>query len=195
LVVTIIVTVLYVGLVLRADNESEGGILSLITLLSRRSTTSSQAPTRVVRWLATLGIFGASLFLADSMITPAISVLSAVEGLRVVQPELEPLIIPITVVIIVLLFAVQRTGTAKVGRFFGPLLPLPGYMTLGTLPACARPASIRWMAPGTCAPSAGRRQSATLSPTTPERVSSPESASSTGNFASTRSPRTLSQTP
>ena len=72
----------------------------------------------------------ASLLLADSMITPAISVLSAVEGLRVVQPELEPLIIPITVVIIVLLFAVQRTGTARVGRFFGPVLSLPGDMTL-----------------------------------------------------------------
>jgi K+ potassium transporter len=73
----------------------------------------------VARWLATLGIFGASLFLADGMITPAISVLSAVEGLQVVQPELEPLIIPITVVIIVLLFAVQRTGTKSLVDFPG----------------------------------------------------------------------------
>src|SRR4029077_8726827 len=79
---------------------------------------------RIPLILATLGIFGASLFLADSMITPAISVLSAVEGLRVVQPELEPLVIPITVVIIVVLFAVQRVGTAKVGRFFGPVMVL-----------------------------------------------------------------------
>jgi hypothetical protein len=113
----------------------------------------------------------------------------------VVQPELEPLIIAITVVIIVLLFVVQRTGTAKVSRFFGPVLSLPGDMTLATLPACAKPASIGWMAPGTCAPTADRRQFAIFWPATPERVSSPESASSTGNFASTRSPRTLSQTP
>jgi hypothetical protein len=118
--VTIIVTVLYVGLVLRADNEGEGGILSLITLLRRGHTTSSVARSRATLALTTLGIFGASLFLADSMITPAISVLSSVEGLRVVRPELEPLVIPITVVIIVVLFAVQRAGTAKVGRSFGP---------------------------------------------------------------------------
>jgi KUP system potassium uptake protein len=104
--VTIIVTVLYVGLVLRADNEGEGGIVSLITLLSRGRTASSPARSRAVLALTTLGIFGASLFLADSMITPAISVLSAFEGLRVVRPELEPLVIPITVVIIVVLFAV-----------------------------------------------------------------------------------------
>jgi KUP system potassium uptake protein len=78
--VTIIVTVLYIGLVLRADNEGEGGILSLITLLSRGRTTSSLAHTRAVFALTTLGIFGASLFLADSMITPAISVLSAAGG-------------------------------------------------------------------------------------------------------------------
>jgi KUP system potassium uptake protein len=122
--VTIIVTILYVGLVLRADNEGEGGILSLITLLSRGRTTSSLARSWAVRALTTLGIFGASLFLADSMITPAISVLSAVEGLRVVRPELEPLVIPITVVIIVVLFAVQRAGTAKVARSFGPVMAL-----------------------------------------------------------------------
>ena len=72
--------------------------------------------------LTVLGIFGASLFLADSMITPAISVLSAVEGLRVVEPELESLVIPITVVILVLLFAAQRVGTARVGRLFGPVM-------------------------------------------------------------------------
>ena len=137
--VTIIVTVLYVGLVLRADNEGEGGILSLITLLSRKRTRSSPAPTRAALGLATLGIFGASLFLADSMITPAISVLSAVEGLRVVQPELEPLIIPITVVIIVVLFAVQRTGTAKVGRFFGPVMVL-WFVSIGVVGAAGIPA-------------------------------------------------------
>ena len=146
--VTIIVTVLYVGLVLRADNEGEGGILSLITLLSRRRTTSP-AQTRVALVLATLGIFGASLFLADSMITPAISVLSAVEGLRVVRPELEPLVIPITVVIIVVLFAVQRTGTAKVGRFFGPVMVL-WFVSIGLAGAAgivAEPGVLRALSP------------------------------------------------
>ncbi len=72
--------------------------------------------------LAGLGIFGASLFLGDSMITPAISVLSAVEGLKVAQPSLEHLIVPITAAIIVVLFLVQRVGTAAVGRFFGPVM-------------------------------------------------------------------------
>ena len=147
--VTVIVTLLYVGLVLRADNNGEGGILSLITLVARPArrrsaprtaagaaeTRSADVPagsstgadtdgarTRTVVVLTVLGIFGASLFLADSMITPAISVLSAVEGLRVVQPELESLVIPITVVILVLLFAAQRVGTAKVGRLFGPVM-------------------------------------------------------------------------
>ncbi len=123
--VTIIVTVLYVGLVLRADNHGEGGILSLITLVARpdrRPVKPSRA--RTVALLSALGILGASLFLADSMITPAISVLSAVEGLRIVEPGLEALVIPITVVIILALFAAQRVGTARVGRLFGPVMTL-----------------------------------------------------------------------
>ena len=100
--VTIIVTVLYVGLVLRADRHGEGGILSLITLLPGRQQRAGTS-RRTLKVLATLGVFGASLFLADNMITPAISVLSAVEGLRIVQPDLERLVIPLTIVIIVAL--------------------------------------------------------------------------------------------
>jgi KUP system potassium uptake protein len=147
--VTIIVTILYIGLVLRADNEGEGGILSLITLLSRGQTTSSLARSRAALALTTLGIFGASLFLADSMITPAISVLSAVEGLRVVRPELEPLIIPITVVIIVGLFAVQRAGTAKVGRSFGPVMALwfSSIGLVGAMGIAAEPGVLRALSP------------------------------------------------
>src|SRR5918993_3834332 len=95
--------------------NGEGGILSLITLVARPARRRTGGRTRTVVVLTVLGIFGASLFLADSMITPAISVLSAVEGLRVVEPELESLVIPITVVILVLLFAAQRIGTARVG--------------------------------------------------------------------------------
>jgi KUP system potassium uptake protein len=117
--VTLIVTVLYVLLVMRADNDGEGGILALITLIRRRQVAGSRR-TKLV--LAALGIFGASLFFGDSMITPAISVLSAVEGLKIVEPSLEQWIIPITAVIIVALFASQRLGSAVVGRLFGPVM-------------------------------------------------------------------------
>ncbi|HEX5147139.1 MAG TPA: potassium transporter Kup [Conexibacter sp.] len=118
--ITIVVTTLYVLLVMRADNDGEGGIMALITLLRRRGAVHARARTRML--LAALGIFGASLFFGDSMITPAISVLSAVEGLKVVQPSLEHLVVPITAVVIVLLFAAQRFGTAAVGRLFGPVM-------------------------------------------------------------------------
>ena len=119
--VTIVVTVTYVLLVMRADNEGEGGIMALITLIRRRGVPGG---LRTKAMLAALGIFGASLFFGDSMITPAISVLSAVEGLEVVDSGLSDLIVPITVVIIVLLFAAQRVGTAAVGRLFGPVMIL-----------------------------------------------------------------------
>ena len=117
--VMIIVTLTYVTLVMRADNDGEGGIMALITLLRRWGGARGRRTTMM---LAALGIFGAALFFGDSMITPAISVLSAVEGLKVVQPGLEQWILPITAVIIVALFAVQRRGTAAVGRFFGPVM-------------------------------------------------------------------------
>jgi len=117
--VMVIVTVTYVLLAMRADNEGEGGIMALITLLRR---WSSQRGRRAAVVLAALGIFGASLFFGDSMITPAISVLSAAEGLKVVEPSLESAVVPITAVIIVLLFLVQRRGTAAVGRVFGPIM-------------------------------------------------------------------------
>lgn len=119
--VTIVVTLTYVTLVMRADNDGEGGIMALITLLRRRPGRRSRRTAAV---LAALGLFGASLFFGDSMITPAISVLSAVEGLKVVDPALGELVVPITAVIIVALFAVQRRGTGTVGRVFGPVMIL-----------------------------------------------------------------------
>ncbi|HEY0617506.1 MAG TPA: potassium transporter Kup [Kribbella sp.] len=119
--VTIIVTIKYVLLVLRADNDGDGGILALITLIRGRRVPGGRR-TKLI--LAALGIFGASLFFGDSMITPAISVLSAVEGLKVVQPGLGRLIVPITATIIIALFAVQRLGTARIGRSFGPVMIL-----------------------------------------------------------------------
>jgi KUP system potassium uptake protein len=119
--VTIIVTVTYVLLVMRADNDGEGGIMALIALIRRRALPGGRRAKAV---LAALGIFGASLFFGDSMITPAISVLSAVEGVKVAAPSVSGLVIPITVVIIVVLFSVQRLGTGAVGRVFGPVMSL-----------------------------------------------------------------------
>jgi KUP system potassium uptake protein len=127
--VMLIVTLTYITLVMRADNNGEGGIMALITLL-RRWTGAASRRTSVM--LSALGIFGAALFFGDSMITPAISVLSAVEGLKIVEPELEPWIVPITAVIIVALFSVQRRGTAAVGRFFGPVM-IAWFLTIGAL--------------------------------------------------------------
>ncbi len=117
--VTIVVTLGYVLLIMRASNEGEGGIMALITLIGSPRTHGGRRTTIV---LAGLGIFGASLFFGDSMITPAISVLSAVEGLKVVQPSLGHLVVPITAVIIVILFMTQRVGTSAVGRMFGPVM-------------------------------------------------------------------------
>jgi KUP system potassium uptake protein len=117
--VTIVVTVTYVLLVMRADNDGEGGIMALITLLRRRQLPGAH---RTKLLLAGLGLFGASLFLGDSMITPAISVLSAVEGLKVASPSLQNLVVPITAAIIVVLFLLQHLGTARVGRLFGPVM-------------------------------------------------------------------------
>ncbi|HEU4975672.1 MAG TPA: KUP/HAK/KT family potassium transporter [Baekduia sp.] len=118
--VMVVVTVTYVALIMRADNDGEGGIMSLIALLQR--SASGGARTGAIAALSALGIFGASLFLGDSTITPAISVLSAVEGLRVVSPGLESAVIPITAAILIGLFAIQRLGTAVVGRLFGPVM-------------------------------------------------------------------------
>ncbi|MEU0501827.1 potassium transporter Kup [Nocardia sp. NPDC005998] len=125
--VMIIVTVTYVLLAMRADNDGEGGIMALITLLRRWTAPGGR---RTAMALSALGIFGASLFFGDSMITPAISVLSAVEGLKVVEPSLEELIVPITAVIIVALFLVQKRGTAAVGRVFGPVM-IVWFITIG----------------------------------------------------------------
>ena len=118
--VMIIVTLTYVTLVMRVNNQGEGGIMALITLLTRWGGEARSG--RRTALLASLGIFGAALFFGDSMITPAISVLSAVEGVKVIEPALEELIVPLTAVIIVALFAVQRRGTAAVGRLFGPVM-------------------------------------------------------------------------
>jgi KUP system potassium uptake protein len=112
----IVVTVKYVTFVLRADNRGEGGILAL-TALAERALTSPRAKSVAI----IIGMVGASLFFGDGIITPAISVLSAVEGLKVVSPALEDAVIPIAVVVLLALFLVQYRGTAAVGSVFGPI--------------------------------------------------------------------------
>jgi KUP system potassium uptake protein len=115
--ITLIVSVKYVTFILRADNEGEGGIMALTALIQR--AMGNAAATAV---LVALGAFGASLFYGDSVITPAISVLSAVEGLKVVSPSLEGIVVPLAVTVLAALFAVQRWGTQRVGGLFGPVM-------------------------------------------------------------------------
>jgi KUP system potassium uptake protein len=120
--ITIIVSVKYVTFIMRADNDGEGGIMALIALIQGLGLRFDRRAAKAV--LVALGIFGASLFYGDGMITPAISVLSAVEGLEVPAPGLESLVVPITLVILTVLFAIQRFGTGAVGRLFGPIMGL-----------------------------------------------------------------------
>jgi KUP system potassium uptake protein len=117
--VIVIVTVTYVLLAMRADHDGEGGLLALLTQVRR---WGARARGGVVAGLTALGVFGGALFFGDSMITPAISVLAAVEGVEVVQPALAQLVVPVTIVIIVALFALQHRGTGTVGRLFGPVM-------------------------------------------------------------------------
>ncbi|MBK6279732.1 MAG: potassium transporter Kup [Gammaproteobacteria bacterium] len=115
--VMLVVTLKYVIFMMRADNRGEGGTLSLLTL----ATKATRSP-RLSALLAILGIFAAALFYGDSMLTPAISVLSAVEGLGLVAPALGHSVVPVTLAIICALFMIQRHGTASVGTFFGPVM-------------------------------------------------------------------------
>lgn len=116
----IVVTLKYVYFIMRADNKGEGGIIALMTLALHNRDASSTW----YRILVTLGLFGAALFYGDGVITPAISVLSAVEGLEVITPTFKPYVLPITLVVLVALFVFQRKGTASVGALFGPVMIL-----------------------------------------------------------------------
>src|ERR671930_920824 len=127
--VTLIVTIKYVGLVMSADNHGEGGIMALISQIRQ---IGAEVPGRVKFVLAGLGGFGAALFFGDSMITPAISVLSAVGGTETISSSMDSFVIPITVAIIVILFAIQRRGTRSVGRMFGPIM-LVWFTTIAAL--------------------------------------------------------------
>ncbi len=112
----VVISIKYIAIVMRADNHGEGGILALTALLPE----ASRRKTPIV--LVLLGIFGAALLYGDGMITPAITVLGAVEGLKVATPLVEPYVVPIAVAILVGVFAIQRHGTHRVGRLFGPVM-------------------------------------------------------------------------
>ncbi len=115
--VTTIVTLKYATIIMRADNQGQGGILALMALALQKPGSKQRHAV-----LLMLGVAGAALFYGDGIITPAISVLSAIEGLKIATPLFEPYIVPITAVIVVVLFSVQRRGTASVGALFGPIV-------------------------------------------------------------------------
>src|SRR6202047_1730944 len=114
----LIVTVKYVLVIMRADTRGEGGLLALTALVLRRTSRSSKQ----YMWIMAAGLVGAALFYGDGVITPAISVLSAVEGLKVATPLFEPYVIPISLALLFGLFLMQRRGTAAVGSLFGPVM-------------------------------------------------------------------------
>ncbi len=114
---TLVVSVKYVGLVLRADNHGEGGLVAMLALALAAVKNRPQLRKKVV----IVGIFGAALFYGDGVITPAISVLSAMEGLDVISPHFKPMVIPMTLLILLWIFWMQKRGTARIGKFFGPI--------------------------------------------------------------------------
>ncbi len=125
---TVIVSLKYVVLVLRADNNGEGGLIAMLALASQ----AVKDKPRLRKVLLAVGIFGTSLFYGDGVITPAISVLSAVEGLEVVSPHFKQYVIPLTLVVLFCLFAVQKRGTSGIGKFFGPVTLL-WFLTIAVL--------------------------------------------------------------
>jgi len=128
-VITLIVSVKYIVFVLRADNKGDGGILSLISLVARSLPSTSR---RRVGVITILGIIGAALLYSDGIITPSISVLSAVEGLETLAPSLGTFVVPLALVILILLYSVQARGTERVGGLFGPIISL-WFLTIGVL--------------------------------------------------------------
>jgi len=134
--IMVLVSLKYVALIMRADNRGEGGSLALLALV-----TEAVSGSRLTWVVSVLGIFAAALFFGDSMITPAISVLSAVEGLEVVSPAFKSLVLPITVVVLTGLFWIQRRGTGTVGMLFGPVMIFwfAALALLGIAQVAARP--------------------------------------------------------
>ncbi len=123
-----VVSIKYIAFIMRADNRGEGGIMALLALASRNAEGNPKRQHAIML----LGILGACMFYADGMITPAISVLSAIEGLELAAPVLHPMIVPVTLLVLFVLFWAQSKGTALVGALFGPIMLL-WFGTLGVL--------------------------------------------------------------
>ena len=143
----IVVSIKYVAVIMHADNNGEGGIMALLALSLRSKRLGSK--TRVV--LVAIGLFGDALFFGDGIITPAVSVLSAVEGLSIATPVFTPFVIPITIAVLIALFMIQRKGTGSVGRFFGPItllwfvsLGVMGVMSIAQNPVILQMANPYW---------------------------------------------------
>jgi KUP system potassium uptake protein len=141
----LVVSVKYAGFIMRADNKGEGGIMAL-TALAQRSVRASQ---RARWWIVVLGLFGASLFFGDGVITPAVTVLGAVEGLEVLAPHLNHWVVPVSALMVLLLFAVQNRGTGKVGAVFAPVMSLWFIVlaVLGVWHIARHPGVLRAMSP------------------------------------------------
>ncbi|HEX8215001.1 MAG TPA: KUP/HAK/KT family potassium transporter, partial [Allosphingosinicella sp.] len=133
----LVVTLKYVTIITRADNKGEGGSLALLALVNRKVGTSRRWSVGIVL----LGVFATALFYGDSMVTPAISVLSAVEGLTTVNPDLAPWVIPIAVALLIFVFLIQSRGTAQVGALFGPIMLFYFFVisVLGVVQIAGRP--------------------------------------------------------
>jgi KUP system potassium uptake protein len=141
----VIVSVKYVVLIMRADNHGEGGLMALLALASH----SVQDNPRLRRMLMTMGVFGVALFFGDGVITPAISVLSAVEGLEIVTPAATPYILPISLTVLLILFVVQKRGTDVLGKFFGPIMVIWFFAIglMGLAPILAHPEVLKSISP------------------------------------------------
>lgn len=138
----LVISIKYLWIIFRADNEGEGGILALLALLKR-------SESRHIKFLFVLSIFGAGLLLGDGMLTPAISVVSAIEGLKVISPSLAFWVLPITILILVLLFSAQSFGTGMIGKAFGPLIFLWFFViaVLGTIQIVHNPVVLKAIDP------------------------------------------------
>jgi KUP system potassium uptake protein len=126
----LVVSVKYLVFILRADNRGEGGVLALLALILQQQRRD--ADKNIKQTIIVLGLIGAALLYGDGIITPAISVLGAMEGLEVITPKLSVVVVPLTIVILLTLFLVQKKGTHKVGRVFGPVM-LVWFFSIGAL--------------------------------------------------------------
>ena len=142
---TVIVSLKYVLLIMRADNHGEGGLMALLALASQ----SVKDQPKLRRALLMVGVFGVALFFGDGVITPAISVLSAVEGLEILTPAAKPYVLPVSLAVLVVLFAVQRRGTGVIGRFFGPVTVLwfVAIAATGLVQIASNPSVLRAISP------------------------------------------------